>query len=389
MKAQILKLANEFTPEIILIRRALHANPELSFKEFQTAKLIEEVLNGWGIPTIRIADTGVTAVINGSGKGKYVVLRADIDALPISEETGKPYKSKNQGVMHACGHDVHTASLLGVAKMLNILRHQFNGTVRLLFQPGEEILPGGAIKILETGLLNNPKPDYILPQHVYPELPAGEVGFRSGAYMASADEIYLEIRGVGGHGAMPHTLIDPVLIASHVVIALQQVISRRLPADIPAVLSFGKFDAPGATNVIPPIVRLEGTFRIVDETWRKIAHQEIEKTVVGLTTAMGGEASCRIVSGYPALYNDPDLTRIVHTAATQYLGAEKIRDLPARMTAEDFAYYAQVIPSVFYRLGTGGQSSEFPVHHPQFDVDEEALTTGMGLMTHLTVGLLR
>ncbi len=252
--------------------------------------------------------------------------------------------------MHACGHDVHTASLLGVAKMLNILRHQFNGTVRLLFQPGEEVLPGGAKKILETGLLNNPKPDYILAQHVYPS-------FRLEKLDSEVEHTWLpQMKSTwNSRSGRPwrdaHTLIDPVLIASHVVIALQQVISRRLPADIPAVLSFGKFDAPGATNVIPPIVRLEGTFRIVDETWRKIAHQEIEKTVVGLTTAMGGTASCRIVSGYPALYNDPDLTRIVHTAATQYLGAEKIRDLPARMTAEDFAYYAQISP-VFYRLGT-------------------------------------
>ncbi|MFO7616374.1 MAG: M20 family metallopeptidase [Bacteroidales bacterium] len=388
MKTQIQKLADDFTPEIIQIRRALHSNPELSFKEYDTAELIEEILLSWNIESSRIADTGVTALIKGNGKGRYVVLRADMDALPITQESDKPYQSKNPGIMHGCGHDVHAASLLGTAKILHNLRHSFKGTVRLLFQPGEELLPGGALKILESGLLDQPKPDCIIAQHVYPELPAGEAGFRGGAYMASADEIYIEIRGIGGHGGLPHKLIDPVLIASNLVVNLQHVITRRLPAEIPAVLSFGKFDAPGATNVIPPVVKLEGTFRTFDETWRKKAHEEILKTAEGLVKAMGGEVSCRIVEGYPALTNDPGTTRQVRDAAVRYLGPEKVRDLQMRMTSEDFARYARVIPGVFYRLGTGSETTSFPVHHPQFDVDESALTTGMGLMAFMTVDLL-
>ncbi len=389
MKDQIQKLAEEYSSEIIQIRHALHSNPELSFAEHDTASLIEEILLSWDLESTRVAETGVTALIRGSEEGKYLVLRADIDAIPAMEESDKPYKSKNPGIMHACGHDVHTSSLLGTAKILLQLRSSFKGTIRLLFQPGEELLPGGALKILESGLLGNPSPDFIIAQHVYPELPAGQAGFRGGPYMASSDEVYMEIKGIGGHGGMPHKLVDPVLIACNVVVNLQHVITRRIPAEIPAVLSFGKIDAPGATNVIPSVVKLEGTFRTFDEKWRRIAHEEIRKSAEGLAKSMGGELTCRIVEGYPALTNDQPLTRIVRDAAIRYLGTGQVKDLSMRMTSEDFARYAREFPAVFYRLGTGGETTSYPVHHPQFDIDESALATGMGLMAFIAMELLQ
>jgi amidohydrolase len=386
---QIKKLADDFTPEIIQIRRALHSNPELSFQEHETADLIEEMLTSWGLDNTRITGTGVTSVIQGSGAGKYLVLRADIDALPLKEEGNPVYKSKKPGMMHACGHDAHTASLLGTARILSQIRSSFKGTVRLIFQPGEELLPGGALAIIESGLLDYPKPDFIIGQHVYNELPVGQVGFREGPYMASTDEIYVEIRGVGGHGALPHRLIDPVLIASNLIVNLQHLITRRIPAEVPAVLSFGKFDAPGSTNVIPSVVKLEGTFRTMEEKWRKFAHEQIRSVAEGLVQSMGGEITLNIVEGYPALNNDPSVTRRVRQAAESYLGPENVQELTMRMTAEDFARYAQHFPAVFYRLGTGGEKHTLPVHHPQFDIDDSSLTIGMGLMAWMGVELLK
>jgi len=285
--------------------------------------------------------------------------------------------------MHACGHDVHAASLLGTIRILSMLRNEWSGRIRFIFQPGEELLPGGAIKILESGLLDHPEPGMILAQHVYPELSAGSFGFREGLYMASTDEIYIEVRGVGGHGALPHRLTDPVLIGSHIVVGLQQIVSRKIPADIPAVLSFGKFDAAGSTNVIPATARLEGTFRTMSEEWRKIAIDEIRNTAAGIAASMGATLETRIVPGYPALKNDPELTALMKKMAVQYAGAGQVADLPLRMTGEDFSRYGQRFPAVFYRLGTGGGRFSNPVHHPEFDVDESSLTAGMGMMAWL------
>jgi amidohydrolase len=391
---QIKNLASLNTDEIISIRRTIHANPELSFKENETASFVESILDKWGINHERIADTGITGVIDGAGSGKYLVLRADLDALPITEGNLCEYRSKNEGVMHACGHDVHTAALLGAIKILTALKNEWNGRIRFIFQPGEEMLPGGALKILETGLLDNPEPDFIIAEHVYPDLPAGSFGFREGPYMASTDEIYFEVKGVGGHGALPHRVIDPVLISSHLIVALQQIVSRRIPADIPSVLSFGKVDAPGSTNVIPSIVKIEGTFRIMNEQWRAIALDEIRRTAEGLVTSMGGTLECRIVPGYPELTNDAALTSRLKHLAVVYAGSENIEELPRRMTGEDFARYAQRFPAVFYRLGTGGSGTggeryNNPVHHPEFDVDESSLTHGMGMMAWLAAGLLK
>jgi amidohydrolase len=383
----IKSLANQLTDEIITIRRTLHANPELSFKEFETTAFIERTLDGWGISHKRIADTGITGLIEGPGSGRYLVLRADIDALPIVEMNNCDYQSKNSGVMHACGHDVHTAALLGAIRIISSLKNDLKGSVRFIFQPAEEVLPGGAQKILESGLLHHPEPDFIIAQHVYPELPAGMFGFREGLYMASTDEIYLEVKGIGGHGSLPDKLIDPVLIASHLVVGLQQIVSRKIPAGIPAVLSFGKFDAPGSTNVIPSTVRIEGTFRIMDEQWRQIALDEIRKMASGMVSSMGATLDCRIVPGYPALKNDVELTRTVKNLAVDFAGAGQVSELPMRMTGEDFSRYAQRFPAVFYRLGTGGGKFNNPVHHPEFDVDETAITHGMGMMAWLGLAL--
>jgi amidohydrolase len=386
MKPEIIKkLAEQISDEIISVRRILHANPELSFQEFETAKYIESVLDGWGIKHERIAGTGITGLIEGSGNGKYLVLRADIDALPISEMNRTEYRSKNPGIMHACGHDVHTAALLGAIRIITQLKSELKGSIRFIFQPGEELLPGGAIKILDSGLLDHPSPDAVIAQHVYPELPAGCFGFREGAYMASTDEIYLEVTGVGGHAALPHKLIDPVLIASHLLVALQQLVSRKIPAGIPAVLSFGKFDAPGSTNIIPSSVKLQGTFRIMDEQWRKKGLEEMEKLAAGLVNSMGASLDCRIVPGYPALRNDPELTRKMRKSAEAFCGLDSISELPLRMTGEDFSRYGQRFPAMFYRLGTSGGTSNHPVHHPEFDIDESSLKHGMGMMAWLAM----
>ena len=388
MLQKIKDLADQFQDQALEIRRYLHQHPELSFREFKTAEYVEKILRGWELDVERVAETGLTGLIHGSGPGPCVVVRADLDALPIQEENTIAYRSVHPSVMHACGHDVHTASLLGAIWILHQLKSEFQGTVRYLFQPGEELLPGGAVKVIGSGILNNPKPDAIIAQHVYPELPAGSIGMRSGAYMASSDEIYLEIIGRGGHAAMPHTLIDPILISSHLIISLQQVVSRHAPPEIPTVLSFGKVDAPGATNVIPDRVWIEGTFRTMDETWRTRAYALIRNQAGGLVKAMGGELNCRIVPGYRALHNNPELTEKAGLFVSEYLGHEQVIQLPIRMGAEDFARYGEHIPALFYRLGTGGEEAHYPIHTSRFNVDETSLKTGTGLLAWIAINLL-
>ncbi len=389
-KQTISSLAKKYYPEILAIRRRLHQYPELSFKEHETQAYIRNILNDWGLNPREIAGTGLYVDLEGIGDGPYLVLRADIDALPIEEKTDLPFISQHPEVMHACGHDIHASSLLGTIRILKDIQDKFPGRIRCLFQPGEELLPGGAEIILKSGLLDNPKPDYIIGQHVFPELPAGQVGFRSGQYMASTDEIYIEVTGTGGHAAMPDNLVDPVLIASHLVVSLQQIVSRKAPSHVPTVLSFGKFDARGATNIIPEKAFLEGTFRTMDEKWRSRALKEIESLVNGMALSMGGKAECNIVNGYPALVNDKYLTGRLTQAASEYLGGNMVAELELRMTGEDFARYSQIIPASFYRLGTGfpDRSINYPVHHSRFEVNEEALITGMGLMAFFAVDIM-
>jgi amidohydrolase len=298
-----------------------------------------------------------------------------------------PYKSKNEGVMHACGHDVHTSSLLGTAKILNTLRDEFEGTVKLIFQPGEEKIPGGASLMIKEGVLEKPKVDNIIGQHVMPLIEAGKVGFRSGMYMASADEIYVKVKGKGGHGAMPEMNVDPVLITAHILTALQQIVSRNASPKVPSVLSFGKVIAEGATNVIPNEVYLEGTFRTMDEEWRASAHQKMKKMAEGIAESMGGSCEFDIHKGYPFLVNEPELTERSRAAAIEFLGEENVQELDLWLAAEDFAYYSQEIDACFYRLGVRNEAKGITssVHTPTFDIDPLALETGMGLMSWLAI----
>ncbi len=388
MLEKIKSLSEKYFSETQSYRHHLHSNPELSFQEFETSKYIQEQLKQMGIPFEIKADTGVIAHIKGKDADKKVVaLRADIDALPIQEINEVPYKSKNAGVMHACGHDVHTSSLLTCVKILNELKTEWTGTIKAIFQPAEEKLPGGASILIKEGALENPKAQSILGQHVMPLIEAGKVGFRSGKYMASTDELYIKVIGKGGHGAMPQYNIDPVLIASHMIVALQQVVSRNADPKIPSVLSFGKVIANGATNVIPNEVYIEGTFRTLDEEWRAKAHEHINTIAKGVVESMGGKLELEIRKGYPFLINDEKVTATARTAAQEYLGKENVLDLDIWMAAEDFAYYSQVMPASFYRLGTGNKSKGITasVHTPNFDIDENALKIGPGLMAFLAI----
>jgi amidohydrolase len=369
-------------------RRHLHQNPELSFEEVQTSAFVQERLRDLNIPfTSGIGGYGVVANLQGHSPGPVVALRADMDALPIQEANEVPYASKVPGVMHACGHDVHTASLLGVAALLRSRTQEFSGTVRFLFQPAEEKLPGGASLMIRDGALANPTPQAIYGQHVMPLLPAGTVGFRSGRYMASADEIRLTIRGKGGHAAMPHLNTDAVLIASHIVVALQQVVSRRANPTLPSVLSFGHIIGEGAYNVLPNDVRLRGTFRTMDETWRDQAHALIREIASGTASAMGAVCDVEIDRGYPMLFNHPESTALARSTAEAYLGPQQVVDLDLWMAAEDFAFYAQQIPATFYRLGTRNEAKGWvsSVHTSTFDVDESALPLGAGLMAAIAL----
>ena len=386
---KIKKLSAENHKSIIEIRRHLHQHPELSFSEFQTCAYVEEQLQSIGITNKkRIAKTGIVALIKGKNpSAKTIALRGDMDALPIQETNNVPYKSQNAGVMHACGHDVHTSSLLGAAKILNELKNEFEGTVKLIFQPGEEKLPGGASMMIKEGVLENPKPSGILGQHVMPLIETGKVGFRTGVYMASTDEIYVTVYGKGGHGAMPHLNIDPVLMTSHMIVALQQVVSRNANPTMPSVLSFGKIIANGATNVIPDSVYLEGTFRTLDEKWRDEAHKKIIQLAESICKGMGGSCKFKIERGYPALINEEKITASMRKGAEEFLGKENVLDLDIWMAAEDFAFYSQQTNSCFYRLGTRNESKGITssVHTSTFDIDERALEIGMGLMAFLAV----
>lgn len=384
----LLAYAQTIRGEMVAARRHIHQHPELSFEEEQTAAFVAGKLREWGIPhQTGVAGHGVVGWIRGNNPEiRTVALRADMDALPIREANEVPYKSSREGVMHACGHDVHTACLLGAARILQTFQGHFSGTVQLLFQPAEEKLPGGASLMLASGILDHPRPFLIIGQHVHPPLQAGCFGFRGGPYMASSDELYLTLTGKGGHGAMPHETVDPVLLAAQVLVALQQVVSRRANPLTPTVLTFGKIESVGgATNVIPSQVRIEGTFRTMDEAWRKKAHQLIRQTAEGVAAALGGQCECEILSGYPCLVNDEAWTGQVKDWASELVGRESVEELPLRMTSEDFAWYSQVIPACFYRLGTGNPARGItsPVHTDTFDVDEDSVYWGMSLMAWL------
>lgn len=381
--------AADLQQELVAVRRHLHMYPELSMQEEKTSAYIQSKLKEYGIPfTAGIAVHGVVGLIKGKNpEKKLIALRADMDALPILEKNQTGYTSQNPGVMHACGHDVHMTSLLGAAKIINELSNSFEGTVKLIFQPSEEKFPGGASMMIKEGVLENPVPSTMFGQHVLPTLEAGKVGMKPGKYMASTDEVYLTVKGRGGHGATPELNVDPVLIAAHILVALQQIVSRNAPPQLPAVLSFGRFIAEGRTNIIPNVVKLDGTLRTFDEKWRLEAHQKITKMAASIAEGMGGTCEVFIDKGYPFLVNDEQTTAKAKQYATEYLGSENVMDLDLRMTAEDFAYFSQSVPSCFYRLGIRNESRGIihNLHTDQFDVDESSLETGAGLMAWMAI----
>jgi amidohydrolase len=392
LQVKIKNLAQAYFEETVSTRRYLHQNPELSFQEVETGKFIANYLKNLGIKhEYGIAENGVVALIEGKNPSKKTIaLRADFDALPIQESNEVSYKSKKEGIMHACGHDAHTASLLSVAKILNELKNEFEGSIKLIFQPAEEKLPGGASIMIKEGVLKNPEPSLIIGQHVHPPMASGKVGMRSGIYMASTDELYLTIKGRGGHGAMPQDCIDPIVLAAQIITTLQQIVSRHADPTIPSVLTFGKINSVGgATNVIPNEVKIEGTFRTLDENWRKEAHKRMKKIADGIADGIGGACDFNIVKGYPVLKNDENTTEKVRFFAKKYLGEDFVEDLPIRMTAEDFAYYSQEIPACFYRLGTktDGKPST-PLHTSTFDIEENSLELSIGLMSFLAIEMI-
>ncbi|MDX1478421.1 MAG: M20 family metallopeptidase [Saprospiraceae bacterium] len=393
LKDKVKQLAETWHQEVVSIRRHLHMHPELSFEEVHTGRYVQHLLNEAGIPcTGGWAGHGVVGVIEGNHPDRAVIaLRADMDALPIQEENDVPYRSQHDGVMHACGHDVHTASLIGAARILHELRQHFDGTIKLVFQPGEERMPGGASIMIEEGVLDDPSPRSIIGQHVYPLLPAGTVGFRAGKMMASSDEIELHIKGRGGHGAVPQFTIDPIAISAQIISGLQQLVSRISDPTIPSVLTFGHIVSDGGTyNVIPAGVRLKGTFRTFSEYWRFQAHDRIREIATGIAASFGATCDVKITVGYPFLVNDDALTARCEEAARAFLGAEHVREIPLRLTSEDFAFYTHRTHGCFYRLGVANEERGIvsPVHTPTFDIDDQALLTGPALMAWLALSEL-
>ena len=381
------KIVAEHLEEFISFRHHIHSNPELSFQEKNTADFIAEKLTSWNIDFTRGLGAlepsengnGILAIIKGKNPdSKIIALRADMDALPITELNEVSYKSKNVGVMHACGHDVHATCLLGAAKILQQNKENWEGTIKMIFQPGEEKHPGGASLLIRDKVLENPKPQAIFALHVYPHLPYGKVGYRAGQYMASADEIYITVKGKGGHAALPHQTVDPVIISANLLVSLQQIISRNCNPLQPSVLSFGKIQGGNAGNVIPSEVKIEGTLRCMDEAWRSKAHEIIKKHTIELCHALGGDADVEIPMGYPSLYNHPEVTTTVKSIAENLVGKENTVELDLRMAAEDFSFYTHEVPGCFFRIGTSFEDKfTYPVHNAQFDIYDQAIGIGV------------
>ncbi len=392
LKSNIENLSGKYYQDIIAIRRHIHRHPELSGQEYQTMEYVCGHLGRLNIPYRKgIAGTGIMAWIEGRNPSKRCIgIRADMDALPIQELNECEYRSQNPGVMHACGHDVHTACLLGAARILNELKEQWEGTVKLYFQPSEETYPGGAIGMIREGILEDPKPEYVIGQHVFPLLSAGQVGIKPGLFMASTDEFFITVHGRGGHGAMPNFTIDPILIASHIVVALQQIASRNANPIVPTVVTVGKFIGDGRTNVIPDMVKLEGTLRTFDEEWRNELHGKIRSIATGLATSMGGEAQVTISRGYPYVNNDETLSETMIDLAREYLGKEQVRPVQQKMGAEDFSYFGREVPSCLFVLGVAEPSAGFGpnLHTARFDVDERGILTGTGILAWFALKLM-
>ena len=396
--SKIKALSKQYFTKVLEIRRHLHQHPELSFKEFETSKYIQQQLSVAGISfTTGHVETGIIALIKGKNpEKKTILLRADMDALPIEEKNIVTYKSANPGVMHACGHDVHSSIGLGAAFILNELKNEFEGTVKIMFQPGEEVLPGGASLMIAAGVLENPKVDKAIALHVFPSMETGKVGFKSGMYMASTDELYITVNGKGGHAAMPAEYINPLLIASEIIMEINNqymlpgVLKGTMGENIPTVVAFGKIEGKGATNVIPDKVEIAGTLRTMDEKWRESIHQQLKSIVKKISDKYNVASVLRVEKGYPVLFNDEAFTNSCFSVAQNYLEKENVEELPLRMTAEDFAFITQKVPSCFFRLGTGNKANGITsgVHTSTFNIDENSLEIGMGLMAQLAISEL-
>ncbi|UTW67253.1 amidohydrolase [bacterium SCSIO 12643] len=392
LKNKVLELAEIFFPQVVTQRRHLHQYPELSFEEFETSKYITQQLDLIEIPyETGYVKTGIVALIKGKNPNKKTfALRGDMDALPIHENTGLDFASKNKGVMHACGHDVHTSCVLGAAAILNSLKDQFEGTIKLIFQPGEEVLPGGASLMIKEGALENPKPAGIVGQHVYPQFKSGTVGFRKGMYMASTDEIHLIVKGKGGHAAEPHLITNPILMASEIILEVQKINALGKEKNIPTIVSIGFVEGLGATNIVPDQVYIQGTFRTLNEEWRKEVHQKIRNICSDISSKYQGDVDTDIRNGYPYLENNPELTERVQNYAIELLGSENVRQLDLRMGGEDFSYYTHHIPGCFYRLGTSyPDQPSTGLHTSTFMVDEKALKTGISLLSWIALQELK
>ncbi len=392
MNLELNKLIDKHADSLFLkvkeIREHLHMNPELSYNEFRTMEFVSDILTEHNIQHEKgVGKTGIVAIVRNESHSKEdscIGLRADLDALPIHEENDVPYKSTVEGVMHACGHDGHTAILLGAAIVIQSLKEHLPSPVKFIFQPGEEKNPGGATLMIADGVLENPKVREMIALHVFPDMNTGNVGFKEGLYMASCDEIHLTINGRGGHGATPHQCIDPIVIGSSIVIELQQIVSRRCDPKIPCVLTFGHFEALGATNIIPSEAKLKGTFRTMNEPWRKEALEMIDSQIRAIAQLHGATVDLEISKGYPYLENDPELTQRMRQKAIAVLGEDHVQELQIRLTSEDFSFYGQHVPVCFFRLGVRNEARGiiYGVHHPRFDIDENALLTGVKLMCH-------
>ena len=378
-----------YQSELLRWRRHLHSHPELSWAEVETTQYIIDELAKMGIKTIeRPLKMGLMASIE-NGKGRTIALRADIDALPIAEQNTIGYKSQKNGVMHACGHDVHTTCLLGATKYLIENKDKWGGTIKLIFQPSEEKQPSGAEAMIKAGVLQSV--ESIIGLHVTPELEVGKLGFRAGPFMASADEIYITVIGKGGHGASPHLCIDPIVLSAHIILALQNLVSRYADPKTPTVLTFGDIHGYGATNIIPEKVELKGTLRTFDEKWRKEIQQKIKNIAIGIARSFGGDCLVDIPEGVPFVHNDAMLTERISKVAEKLVGTENVVEMPIRMGAEDFSFYGHHSAASFFRLGTGNVSkgTTISVHNPKFDIDEDALVVGSSVLAEMAMDLVK
>ena len=390
IKEELRNRSLQYFEDTVTLRRHIHQHPELSGKEYNTAEFVAETLKSYGItPQFLLNNTAVTAIIEGQNPAyQTIALRADMDALPLPENNNLVFHSVNKGVMHACGHDIHTASLLTTARILQEIKNQWNGTIKLIFQPSEEKFPGGAIQLIDAGILENPKVDSILGMHVSPEIETGKIGMKTGNYMASTDEIYITAIGKGGHAALPESFVNPLIIASKILMELESFYAKYSPDDLPGVLTFGRIFGDGQTNIVPDTVKIEGTLRTFNNDFRLTAHKLIPQIASQIAVQMNGKAETFIDQGYPVLKNDEKLTQKALETVQDFLGKENVLSLDYRMTAEDFAYYSQRIPSVFYRVGVKVDGQQSNLHSPEFIANEKALELSPAVMACLAVELL-